>query len=375
MNTNDRTGRSRTRGGQAMACALVALCMAMGLALAGRAVAQPGGPMPPAVKAASPLGRQVTAVRLGNGPVIYPGMPGLEGELGTNIDGPSVIKAPSWLKHPLGKYYMYFAHHRGTYIRLAYADRPEGPWHVYKPGTLRLDQTTAINHIASPDVMVDDAHKRFVLYVHGPIEPVDGHYGGRPYMQRTFVATSSDGIHFGHASGPFAQPYMKTFRYKGAVYGLAMSDKQTAYPLWLRSGQFFRSATGMPPFAPGPRILTEMRHAAVLVQGHVLDIFYTVVGDKPERILFSQVDLRPDWTEWTASAPTEVLRPEKAYEGADEPMEASKGGMSGGRERALRDPAILDDDGQVYLYYSVAGELGIAVARVTLPKPAAPPKP
>jgi hypothetical protein len=38
--------------------------------------------------------------------------------------------------------------------------------------------------------------------------------------------------------------------------------------------------------------------------------------------------------------------------------------MSAGRERALRDPAILDDDGQIYLYYAVAGETGIAVARV-----------
>jgi hypothetical protein len=40
--------------------------------------------------------------------------------------------------------------------------------------------------------------------------------------------------------------------------------------------------------------------------------------------------------------------------------------MSAGRERALRDPAILDDDGRLYLYYTVAGELGIAVARVQL---------
>lgn len=349
--------------------ARIAGLLALSAAALVTASAQADGP-PPQLKPAAPLGRQVAAVRIGDGPVIYPGMPGLEGDLGSNVDGPSVIRAPAWLEHPLGKYYMYFAHHRGTYIRLAYADSPEGPWHVYAPGSLRLDQTTAINHVASPDVLVDDAHKRILLYFHGPIEPVDQNYGGRPYMQRSFVAASSDGIHFGDVSGPIAQPYMKVFRYKGAVYGLAMSDKQSAYPAWLRSGQFFRSADSLPPFEAGPRILTEMRHAAVLVRGDTLDIFYTVVGDRPERILFSQVDLRPDWREWTASAPTEVLRPEMAFEGTDVPLEASKGGMSEARERALRDPGVLEDDGQVYLYYTVAGELGIAVAKLTLPEPA-----
>ena len=41
--------------------------------------------------------------------------------LGENINGPSVIRVPSWLPNPLGRYYLYFAHHAGTFIRLAYA--------------------------------------------------------------------------------------------------------------------------------------------------------------------------------------------------------------------------------------------------------------
>jgi hypothetical protein len=327
-----------------------------------------------ALAAPAPVGRvsesvkvaSVTAQRLGNGPVIYPGMPGLEGELGDNIDGPAVIRVPSWIKQPLGKYYMYFGHHRGGYIRLAYADRPEGPWTVYKPGTLRLEQTSALHHIASPDVIVDEENKRIVLYYHGATEPPGGSYGGRPYAQRTFVATSPDGLSFTAASGAFGAPYMRVFQYKGASYGLAMSDKASAYPVWLRSGQFFRSSTTMPPFAPGPRILDEMRHAGVTRTGDLLHIFYTAVGDTPERILYSSVDLRPDWSEWTASMPVEVLRPQRPYEGADLPLVASRGGMASGREHALRDPGVLNDDGRIYLYYSVAGEKGIAVATVNL---------
>jgi hypothetical protein len=31
--------------------------------------------------------------------------------LGDNVNGPSVIRVPPWVKAPLGRYYMYFAHH------------------------------------------------------------------------------------------------------------------------------------------------------------------------------------------------------------------------------------------------------------------------
>ena len=31
----------------------------------------------------------------------------------TNINGPSLIKVPHWMENPLGKYYLYFAHHKG----------------------------------------------------------------------------------------------------------------------------------------------------------------------------------------------------------------------------------------------------------------------
>ncbi len=334
------------------------------IAPAGPLRAQPR-PQPPA----SPPRPSVTAQRIGNGPIIYQGMPGLEGDLGDNIDGPSVIKAPAWLDKPLGKYYMYFANHRGKYIRLAYADRPEGPWQIYAPGTLRLNQMShCFNHVASPDALVDDAHERLLLYFHCPIESVKVKRA-RPYAQITFVATSKDGLHFEPVQQGFAAPYLRVFRYRGYTYALGMSDKKSAYPTWLRSGQFYRSKNGMPPFEAGPRILDEMRHAALFRTGDLLHLFYTVVGDDPERIYYAQVDLRPDWAEWTATAPTEVLRPETAYEGADLPLARSKGGMSAGRERALRDPAILDADGQLYLYYAVAGETGIAVARVELKVP------
>jgi hypothetical protein len=347
------------------------LCIVLAL-LAGGAEAAVPAQAPISRESQSLKAARPAAERIGSGPIIRPDMPGLEGELGDNIDGPSVIKVPGWIKKPLGRYYMYFAHHRGKYIRLAYADDPKGPWTVYRDGTLKLDQTSALHHVASPDVIVDDEKKHLILYYHGPTEAPGGKYGGRPYEQKTFVATSADGILFKAESGAIAPPYMKAFRYKGYTYGLAMGDKTSAYPLWLRSGLFVRSQDGIAPFETGPRILDEMRHTAVVRRGDTLHVFYTIVGDEPERILYTTVDLRPDWSEWTASAPVEVLRPELAYEGADVPLAASRGGMASGREHALRDPGVLDDAGQLYLYYAVAGEKGIGVAKIGLEDRAPP---
>ena len=42
------------------------------------------------------------------------------------------------MKQPLGRYYLYFSHHAGKYIRLAYADRLEGPWKMQAGGVMRI---------------------------------------------------------------------------------------------------------------------------------------------------------------------------------------------------------------------------------------------
>jgi hypothetical protein len=64
--------------------------------------------------------------------------PTLDPSIGQNIQGPSLIRVPDWVTSPLGRYYLYFAHHKGVYIRLAAADDLEGPWRIHRPGTLHL---------------------------------------------------------------------------------------------------------------------------------------------------------------------------------------------------------------------------------------------
>ncbi|MEE9374673.1 MAG: hypothetical protein V3V00_16580, partial [Saprospiraceae bacterium] len=47
-----------------------------------------------------------------------------------NINGPSLIRVPDWIEKPMGKYYLYFAHHKGKFLRLAVADNVAGPWQM-----------------------------------------------------------------------------------------------------------------------------------------------------------------------------------------------------------------------------------------------------
>ena len=306
------------------------------------------------------------------GPDIHP-------SVGVNIQGPSLIRVPDWVENPLGRYYLYFADHKGLYIRLAYADNLTGPWQIHQPGSLpiedsyfsvsrpeisqrRLDELVAAReasgvayshnfeleltepHIASPDVHVDEANRTIIMYYHGLQD------AGR---QHSRVATSSDGINFVAKEEDLGRTYMRAFKHEDMTYVLAMP------------GQFYRSADGFSNFETGPRLFaSNMRHSAVIVRDNNLYVFWTRVGDVPESILLSSIDIRDDWTQWQESDERIVLQPEYDWEGANAPLEPSMRSTAYGHVNQLRDPALFVEDGVVYLLYVVAGESGIALARI-----------
>ena len=264
--------------------------------------------------------------------------------MGSNINGPSLIRVPDWVEHPLGRYYLYFAHHQGTYIRLAYADRLEGPWTTHEPGTLQLEESFFERHVASPDVHVDDKEHVIRMYCHGPV-PGQG--------QRSRVALSEDGIRFTCRPEILGAPYFRVFRWGDHPYALGMP------------GIFYRSADGPSSFERGPTLFTKhMRHTAVKVDGNTLSVFYSNAYDCPERILLSTIDLTPDWMAWTPSEPITVLEPGTEYEGLGLPLEPSKRGWAPEPVRQVRDPAVFSEDGKTCLLYSIAGERGIALAKL-----------
>ena len=320
----------------------------------------------------------VKVIRLSDKPIIRPD---LDASIGENIQGPSLIQVPDWVEDPLGKYYLYFADHKGRYIRLAYSDELTGPWKIHEAGSLPIEQSyfaatpppitdeqlaelTAARsgvsglgspvshdlaleftmpHIASPDVHVDNETQNIIMYYHG----LEG-----PAFQHSRVATSKNGIDFTAHEENLGRSYFRVFNYNEMTYALAMP------------GQFYRSEDGFTNFEEGPRLFgPNMRHSAVIVRDDHLYVFWTRVGDAPESILLSTIDLRSDWMAWNESKEVMVLKPEFDWEGANAPVEPSVRSTAYGQVNQLRDPALYVEGDQVYLLYAVAGESGIACSR------------
>jgi len=322
------------------------------------------------------------ARRLANNPIIRPNM---DDRMGQNVQGPSLIRVPDWLPSALGRYYLYFADHKGKYIRLAVADALEGPWRMHPPGSLQLSasrfpvelltepsndplanddgflpgrapagtpgippalEDASITHIASPDVHVDFENRCIVMYFHGLVE-----FG----TQRTRVATSVNGIDFVVREELLGPSYFRVFHHDGFVYALAMP------------GILLRSRDGLSCFERGPTLFEPLqRHTALLKHGNTLDVFWTRVSDAPERIYCSSIDLSGPWTGWQAGESVEVLRPEFEWEGANLSLIPSYRGAISIEVNQLRDPAIYVENGRTYLLYAVKGEAGIAIAELEI---------
>ena len=324
----------------------------------------------------------IRVTRLANGPIIGPE---LHPSIGMNIQGPSLIRVPDWIGDRLGVYYLYFADHKGSYIRLAYADHLTGPWRVHPPGSLHLAQSDFLTappavsadelaryeaqyrargmtvshdvrseittpHIASPDVHVDAECRRIVMYFHGL---------GSVGHQVSRVAISRNGIDFAARPEVIGGSYMRIFQHDGMTYALTMP------------GTVSRSADGLSGFQTGPTPFNpNMRHAAVLKRDGTLWVFWTQAGDAPERILLSRIALDGDWHYWRDEPPVEVMRPEHPWEGAGAPNLPSVRSTAYGVVNQLRDPAIYEELGVPYLLYAIGGESGIAIAQVQFESPA-----
>jgi hypothetical protein len=346
---------------------------------------------------------------------------------GRNINGPSLIRVPDWLRPRLAdtpaaeaNYLLYFADHRGDYIRMAHAESITGPYTLYgvgpdvpkgQRGVLDLGPGNSIelgnglritNHIASPDVHVDDEHHRILMYFHAPARAGQGVDKIHGINQKTFVATSADGLDFrGEDDAAGILPvilgvaYFKVFEVgdrlyavatRGSLYRARDPENPFSVPeefnygkeLWEPWGSghpsdnpFLKSIRAAKEAGDLPDSVRRPRHFAVHVVGDRIEFFHTRVGDAPERILVSAVDIDADgdsnvdsFRNWKPSfPPCEVLRPELEWEGATLDVKASAGSAGSGNQ--LRDPCIFQDaDGTLYLLYSGAGEKAIGIARL-----------
>jgi hypothetical protein len=106
------------------------------------------------------------------------------------------------------------------------------------------------------------------------------------------------------------------------------------------------------------------RHASVLLDGSTIVIYYTRVRDAPERIYRATIDASQPWGKWALANEQCVRRPELSWEGAQFPVEFSNLGPANSVNQ-LRDPFIYDDGTDRALFYSYAGESGIAMVPIS----------
>lgn len=350
-----------------------------------------------------------TITRIGDTPLIHAGM---NDRMNTpdlvNINGPSIVRMPGWAAGRRGRYHMYFAHHKGHYIRMAYADQLAGPWTVYDPGVLdRRDSLFEAEnpqpdpnlpvpywaddlgdylyaHVASPDVHIDAATQQIHMYFHGLLR--DG-------TQLTRYATSADGLHFTPQEPLLGGPYFRLFRWDGLFYAID----------W--EGQFYRAETWAGPFTmldwrvpddialnqrDDDGVLHRLRHPHVFVdRDDRMHLTFTRMGDRPEAIYHAEITPTPRRTSnnhpgranhnhpgrasrnhpiseapWQFGPASLWLRSAPGWEGGDLPMAASMMGTAIERVHELRDPMLFRDGDTLYLAYCGGGESGIGLATV-----------
>jgi hypothetical protein len=95
-----------------------------------------------------------------------------------------------------------------------------------------------------------------------------------------------------------------------------------------------------------------------------------MIGDSPERILLGNIEMSDalDWIDWKLLSGPILLEPEYFYEHGNAQPKPSEAMAGKGVLRELRDPHFLSDQAfpqdslNGLLFYTVQGELGIAVA-------------
>lgn len=362
----------------------------------------------------------VEVARSENNPLIQP-----TEAIGDIINSPSIIQVPSWVDDPIGNYYLYFSHKHGKYIRMAYADEIEGPWEIYSPGVLHIEDTPFTGHIASPDVHVDHSEKVIRLYYHGESTLRDLIFGPlkhRTYRKQqygyryrsiphrvlyqtgrwTFAQLQGGEIEEGATASPtvagsntessiksslirrFTKPPLKPktvqeTRQASSRDGLSFDNsspilgpswfavwehRDRYYGLGSRAGYLYTSGSPTEPFDRIHNLFDRGQHFGVDVSGDELDVYYSDMKGQTERIYRTTIELAPSVSDWIAREPIEIIAPETRYETADFEDNSARENDYPTRRSEVRDPEIFAEDGTKYLFYAAGGETGISMAKL-----------
>ena len=98
----------------------------------------------------------------------------------------------------------------------------------------------------------------------------------------------------------------------------------------------------------------------------ILYIFFTRVGDSPERILYTFVSLTgQDWQKWKRGSIKKLLKPELPREGSEQENKPSLQGEISYIVNQLRDPYVFQDtNGDHYFLYTGGAEQTIGIVKL-----------
>jgi hypothetical protein len=117
-------------------------------------------------------------------------------------------------------------------------------------------------------------------------------------------------------------------------------EEETIWPVSV-SATFDFAAPKWNDFEDGPLLFTaaawpHSRHVGLQPRANRLHVFFTERGGAPEHIRMAEVNMDVPWTSWRVGTAVEIMRPQTACEGANEPITTSKKGPARNPEHALR---------------------------------------
>ena len=182
--------------------------------------------------------------------------------------------------------------------------------------------------IHSPDILYSPQENLY--YMHAHLHRCKQH-GKQP----TAVFTSPDLLHWNisNVADPFVANnlfYARLFHYKGQLYGIAKSQETSTGSMVLFESTSFRS-----DYKVIHKLAQGVRHVGLHRKQDTLFIFFTLIGDEPERIFLSTIDLTQPPSKWELRPGPEIMKPPNT----NSPLKISKPGAAPCHHvQELRDP-------------------------------------
>lgn len=302
-----------------------------------------------------------------------------------NVNSPMPIKVRPWLSKAFHKFSMvlYYSSHTKNEMNVVGFDSSSGMWKRMANNVSVTFEDSGSSGICkslhSPSIYINESEERLYMYLHG--HGCQQKPSTIKNFQPTLLYTSSDGLKWQRFSGTNTsnQTYIfwNKFYASTPVYNPQDGFYYTMARIADEHGTILcRSPSLAGPFEEGPVIGLGLRHFdTILIEG-IIYVFYSMMGDRPERLLLASIDttMTTNWTNWKLLPGPRILQPKYSYEHGNEAVASTKEGPASIRHE-VRDPRFLlhsketansHDGFSGLLFYVVQGEKGIAMANITV---------